>query len=92
MKKLLWGAAMAVLFVGCGAGEEQELVVEYPPVGSISSELTPRLPTPQLCLGFCPSSPDNEPLGQLCTLSSQQCLNGILTCYYKCVEIEPRPY
>lgn len=92
MKKSLLSAVMAVLFVGCGEGEVRELVVEYPPVASISSEMDSRPPSPNICFGYCPTSPDYEPLGQFCTLSSQQCLNGILTCYYSCVEMEPRPY
>lgn len=91
MKKSLLGAVMAVFFVGCGAGEVQELVEEYPPVDSSTSELRDQPPS-QFCFGFCPSTPSNEPLGQLCRLSSQACLNGILTCYYSCVELEPRPY
>jgi hypothetical protein len=48
----------------------------------------PRQPTPNICFGSCPRVPDLEPLGKLCTLDSQACLNGILTCYYKCVDVE----
>lgn len=92
MKKLLLGAVVSVLLVGCGTGEPEELVEEHPAVGEVSSAIDPRQPTPQFCFGSCSKYPSHEPLGQLCTLSSQQCLNGILTCYYRCIEIEPSPY
>jgi hypothetical protein len=45
-----------------------------------------REPTP--CIGSCPRVPDLEPLGKLCTLSNSSCQNGILVCYYKCVDVE----
>lgn len=92
MKKLLLGAVVSVLFVGCGTGEPEELVEEHPAIGELSSEIDSRPPTPQVCFGSCSKSPSYEPLGKLCTLERQSCLNGILTCYYKCIEIEPNPY
>jgi hypothetical protein len=92
MKKLLLGAVVSVLLVGCGTGEPEVLVEEHPAVGEVSSAIDPRQPVPQFCFGTCSQTPTIERLGHLCTLSSSTCVNGMLTCYYKCIEIEPSPY
>jgi hypothetical protein len=88
MKKFLLGAVVSVLFVGCGTGEPEELVEEYPAI----SESTSEMPLLRLCTGSCPLTPSHEPLGKLCTLDRQACNDGILLCYYRCIDIEPRPY
>lgn len=43
---------------------------------------------PQFCVGSCSRTPTIEPLGKLCTLGSSSCKNGVLTCYYNCVDVE----
>ena len=80
--------AAAAAVVGCaGEPSSQELVEEHPNLGVARSDLQ-RDPGPSICLGSCPHSPDFEPLGQICWLDRQACLNGILTCYYHCEPIE----
>lgn len=83
---------MAASLVGCTAApsqegqEGQELVEEH--TASNQSALY-RDPAPtNICFGSCPRTPDFEPLGQICWLDRQACLNGILTCYYHCESVE----
>ena len=93
MKKLLFGLVATALFVGCGAGEDLEvrqLVEEHPPVGSVSAEMDSR-PHPTTCVLTCSQKSEYPPPGQVCTLESEECYNGIRFCYYNCRAIEANP-
>jgi hypothetical protein len=91
MKHRVFGwMVIAASLVGCAQGpaeEPQELVEEHANTGTSESALT-RDPSPNICWGSCPRTPDFEPLGQICWLDRQACLNGILTCYYHCEPVE----
>lgn len=89
MKRRAFGWILAVSLVGCAAGTEpQELVEEHPETGVSQSALYRDQSPTNICFGSCPRTPDFEPLGQICWLDRQACLNGILTCYYHCESVE----
>lgn len=90
MKRHVFGwLVLAASLVACAQGPEpQEIVEEHPSTGVAQSGLY-RDPAPtNICWGSCPRTPDFEPLGQICWLDRQACLNGILTCYYHCEPVE----
>jgi len=87
-----WSVIVAAVPFGllacAGSPSSEDIIEEHTNVGVSQSELTEDPGNPPLCLGFCPHIPDTEPLGQICWLDRQACLNGILTCYYHCEPAE----
>ena len=87
MKKLIIAVTFALS--ACGVVADETIVTESH--GQRSDRLVNDGGGPNVCVMSCGSTPDVEPLGQICHLISDTCVNGIRFCSYSCQPVDPEP-